>query len=1267
MMERNNKFNSLTPEILNENRKIYTEALDYAFSNSDIKNIAITGIYGAGKSTVWNTYLKKKKNFKNIITVSLGQYEDELDYSVRDTLRENTDNSIDDRVERQLINQILSQIKGKKIPLSKYRIKENRSWWSNLLQSLLLSSFIISILLWVMVDKIIVLATDLKYDFNLVSFSRICGLMFLFPLIYFIYIFYRDNRFRLSKINFKGAEANLGEIENSDETIFDKNIKELVYLLKSSKAKVIVFEDLDRYDNIEIFTKLRELNFLLNKHVYVNGNVALIKFLYNFLLNKCSYVNDSIAPIKFLYNFLLNKCSHLNGYTAPIRFVYMVRDGLFISKNRVKFFDFILPIVPVIDSKNSENKLLEYVQNIENKPDEKVLSKIALYIDDMRLLKNIINEYIIYSNVIALKTLELNKEKLFSLIVLKNICPYEFDLLQENKGYIVSVFNNINEHRIRLAKELESEIKKIDNEIKDIENRIEQDKFQIMALSIPVTVCLYNFQNINWAEFLREYSKKPEEEFYITYNNGARRSYIYPTFIEKYNLENDENQELISKFEFGKKREVQHLMNKKAKIKNQLYAINTCTLKEILLKLSVDKIENVFELRENTILNYDFHIIKFLILDGLIDETYWHYKSYFYFGSLGKNDTIFLKNLLESKEQDVLLDIENPNKIIEKLEIKDFVRFNILNKKLFENCLMLDNNIYIKKITESVMRNELYQELVKIIETLTLESVKRYVAILLECNFDCLIEALEVAAGNSLVASESILISICTSNEISVEELGKFKNFIEENENLISLIDESDFSNFITNIYKSNIKFQNLSESETNVKRLKNIESIQAYKLSIDNILFIVNQLLDKDIQYGNLLNTIYENNILEKSREYIQNNFDEFICEYIDGNIYEESYTNSEKLLINILSSNISIDYKKKYVVYNETIVTNVNELKNITNIGDICNDFFDKDKIVFNSDSIAFYWSVSKKYSTNFLNYLDRNINDENVNEVLKENYIMCNTLVNDDEITDKVFDFTLKFVDKKIEKINNKLPSDRISKLINNNLISVTEHNVNTLVENEFNSEIIQFILQENELEDEIFEIILGNELSRDLVYLLINSDVSDENALKCIDYLNDETKIEKIYSDKLELLEYVIENYLSSDNISYICNNFEGFDLKNQFIDSLYEKDRLMELKDDDLNKNVLMNILSKIEIDVDIKVQLIIIKVKSKTNEKELMEYIEAVPKISNISTVWQNKRPKIDNTYEEEIAEALINSRYVKKYGDKKVNRITLNKKRILK
>lgn len=117
----NIKFESLTPKILDKNNPIYTKALDFAFENDSIKNIAITGVYGSGKSTIWNTYVKEK-NLKNIITVSLGKYEDECGkYKYNnDEKGENiscspeVDNEKENRIERQIINQIVSQIDSKK-------------------------------------------------------------------------------------------------------------------------------------------------------------------------------------------------------------------------------------------------------------------------------------------------------------------------------------------------------------------------------------------------------------------------------------------------------------------------------------------------------------------------------------------------------------------------------------------------------------------------------------------------------------------------------------------------------------------------------------------------------------------------------------------------------------------------------------------------------------------------------------------------------------------------------------------------------------------------------------------------------------------------------------------------------------------------------------------------------------------------------------------------------------------------------------------------
>lgn len=77
-----------------------------------------------------------------------------------------------------------------------------------------------------------------------------------------------------SKITFKGAEANVNDDKN-DESVLDRDIKELVYLLRSSGTKVVVFEDLDRYNNTSIYTKLRELNFLLNHYIKISGDIEI--------------------------------------------------------------------------------------------------------------------------------------------------------------------------------------------------------------------------------------------------------------------------------------------------------------------------------------------------------------------------------------------------------------------------------------------------------------------------------------------------------------------------------------------------------------------------------------------------------------------------------------------------------------------------------------------------------------------------------------------------------------------------------------------------------------------------------------------------------------------------------------------------------------------------------------------------------------------------------------------------------------------------------
>ncbi|QGH00453.1 hypothetical protein EA456_08290 [Streptococcus dysgalactiae subsp. dysgalactiae] len=1243
---KHNKFNALTPEVLKENKQIYTEALDYAFSNDGIKNIAITGIYGAGKSTVWNTYVHEKE-LSSIITVSLGKYKNNIKDDgnrLKEVSLINTSNSesegienkhsnekqraedIDDdnRVERQLINQILSQIESKKIPLSKYGFKSNKNFFSICLQSFAFLSIICSLLLWIIRDDFISFVNEQYKNFNGISLMLVCAILLFVPLFYYLYIFNRGNKFKISKITFKGTEANIND-NNSDESVLDRDIKELVYLLRSSGSKIIVFEDLDRYDNASIYTKLRELNFLLNKYVKINDEKE-----------------------------------------KPVRFIYMLKDSLFFSKNRTKFFDFILPIVPVVDSKTSENELIELLKEVENAPDRSLLADIALYVDDMRLLKNIVNEYMVYSKIIPLGKIDLESNKLFALITLKNIFPNEFDLLQEDKGFIRTIFDELESNKKKVVSNLKQKLEKIDENIKFINNRIANDKFEAMALMISTDVRPYYNQSKTMSQFLKDWSQNPDTGFDIKYPSGSQY-FTYNDFLNRYVLTDDEKKALVEKLPEDFSVEMNKLNLDREKTKKQIRDIEIYSYRELISKMTVEQRDKLFSIDGFDIVeSHYFPLIRFLIVDGLLDETYWYYKGNFNVDTsniLKRNDMIYMKGLKEGKALDIFLDVETPNEIVNRLKLSDFSRFNILNKKVLKTCLEKKQTENVVAIVDSVDINDKYKDLLKILDEFDLDIVRIYSNILLKNNVDRLINTLEFCEDENIDTFKNVLISVLTNKTIDLVNLAAFKTYIEQNENIISLIPEEKFDVFIDNICSGGIKFEDISEANCDKVRLEGVEQVHAYKLNVRNLLFITEAILEKTVNYGRLLSEIYNSSKLSSSKEYIEDNFSIVISDYIDESKSEKKYSNSEEILLRILNSDISDEYKLGYVEKNETVISKLTDLQDNSVTTRILDCLLRKNKVKFCSDNIASYWNMNEEYSDDFIEYLDNNLYEDNNEEILKNNISVCNTFINSPFVSDKIFAFVIKYADEPISNVDQKLTKNRVNTLVQQRLIEVTEKNIETLWNNSYYAELILLAnYDDNEAEELVINTLLEYELSDELIYGLVNSDIADGNSMKLIDAIKESVLVERINPTKKTIIEHIIKGGLSSVNIDYICKSFKMFELKDEFIKSLDDENKLDDLKDKNLNKDFMQYILGYSDIELSTKVSLILTKIKNGLSVNVLEGYISSVKEISDLSNVWKSKQPLLDNSYKAEVGQALIKFGYVKPRKNKDYPRIMLSK-----
>ena len=1240
------KFNALTPEVLKENKQIYTEALDYAFSNNDIKNIAITGIYGAGKSTVWNTYVYRK-GLSNVITVSLGKYKNNINDDdslkkvsvtkfansetdgAKDKLRNENQRTVniddDNRVERQLINQILSQIESKKIPLSKYGFKSNKSILNICLQSLAFLSIICSILLWITRDTFLPFVNELHKNFDGTSLILLCSLLLFVPLFYYLYIFNRGNKFKISKITFKGTEANIND-NNSDESVLDRDIKELVYLLRSSNSKIVVFEDLDRYDNASIYTKLRELNFLLNKYVKINDEKE-----------------------------------------KPVRFIYMLKDSLFFSKNRTKFFDFILPIVPVVDSKTSENELIELLKEVENAPDRSLLADISLYVDDMRLLKNIVNEYIVYSKIIPLGKIDLESNKLFALITLKNIFPNEFDLLQEDKGFIRTIFDELEYNKKKVVSNLKQKLEKIDENIKFINSRIANDKFEAMALMISTDVRPYNNQSKTMSQFLKDWSQNPDTSFDIKYPSGSQY-FTYNDFLNRYVLTDDEKKALVEKFPEDFSVEINKLNLDREKIKKQVKDIEIYSYKEIISKLTAEQRDELFSIDGFDIVeSHYFPLIRFLILEGLLDETYWYYKGNFNVDTsniLKRNDMIYMKGLKEGKSLDIFLDVETPNEIVNRLKLSDFSRFNILNKKVLKTCLEKKQTENIVAIVDSVYINDKYNDLLKILDEFDLNIVRIYSNILLKNNVDGLVNTLEFCRDENIDTFKNILISVLTNKTIDLVNLDVFKTYIEQNENIIPLIPEEEFDVFIDNIRSAGIEFEDVSEANCDKVRLACVEQVHAYKLNVRNLLFITEVILEKTINYGSLLSEIYNSSQLSSSKEYIEDNFSIVISDYIDENKSEKNYTNSEEILLRILNSDISDKYKLGYVEKNETVISKLTDLQDNSVTTRILDCLLRKNKVKFCSDNIASYWNMNEEYSDDFVEYLDNNLDEDNNEDILKNNISVCNTFINSPFVSDKIFAFVIKYADEPISNVDHKLIQNRVNTLVQQRLIEVTEKNIETLWNNSYYAELILLAnYDDDEAEEIVINTLLEYELPDELIYGLVNSEIADGNSMKLIDSIKESVLVERINPTKKTIIEYIIKGGLSSANIDYICKSFKMFELKDEFIESLDNEGKLDDLKDENLNEDFMQYILVSSDIELSTKVSLILTKIKNGLSVNVLEGYISSVKEISDLSNVWKSKQPLLDNSYKAKVGQALIKFGYVKLRKNKDYPRIMLSRR----
>lgn len=482
---------------VDEDKSSYEEEFNqikYALENDKVKNLAILGKFGTGKSSLISSFFKHEQiNNKMIsdieyVTVSLADFDylkenssDNIEENLADNSKSDNDNNSDitdknssnassenrvdssnknnhlsgkssyqnlDAVEKEIIRQLSFGKLSKNVPIS-FLSKFKTSLCDNLVISLYLSPLLVLFLSGFFIKD------EIVHLFNYVPGCTLTKLFVLTAItVAYVFIFFKFLSPRLRFKHLSLSSLSISVEQRDSDNIIDAYLDEITYLFEQSNCKYVIFEDLDRGNNPEVFTHLRNLNIVLNNDIRCKNK------------KRCFW----------------KRCKR------KIVFIYLLRNDLLSPQDMVKFFDFTISITPyaascnvafhalkirdelyayykkIEDDENSEEKL-NASQEIEvHDPsdqqdknskssleiksfkksqffteealDNDFIISVARFVGDLRNIKQIFNDYqlLIGNFEFLLDDSKSIVKKIFSISALKNYYPSDYNNLISNKG-----------------------------------------------------------------------------------------------------------------------------------------------------------------------------------------------------------------------------------------------------------------------------------------------------------------------------------------------------------------------------------------------------------------------------------------------------------------------------------------------------------------------------------------------------------------------------------------------------------------------------------------------------------------------------------------------------------------------------------------------------------------------------------------------------------------------------------------------------------------
>ncbi len=414
----------LVPAHVPEQHKVYSDELVSLLEDNKrrkrVWNIALTGGYGSGKSSVLAGV--RDRLASRVVEISLSSLSD---VGVQPFDRQSSE--LTNYIQKEIVKQLLYRERPVSVPGSRFRrisrLPKRRAMLTSVLAGVLVAA-----VFWVTGwGAPLQLGPDAEWWQRPVILGAI-GLIAAVGTFAAQVLF--SHRVRIDKLGTSATSVSL--TGDADGSYFDEYLDEIVYFFEMTGRDVVIIEDLDRFEDPSIYASLRELNTVLNSSGQLRKRP--VHFIYA--------VRDSV--FEDLEDARRDRNGKAPAPTADADPGVWQADSALSdpATQRTKFFELVIPIVPFITHRSSADLLSDMMREIDPDVSFDVIRIVAKHVTDMRLLRNIANEYRVFrARILAPGLLRgLTPSGLFAVVAYKNTHLQDFEQIRVGASVLDTVY-----------------------------------------------------------------------------------------------------------------------------------------------------------------------------------------------------------------------------------------------------------------------------------------------------------------------------------------------------------------------------------------------------------------------------------------------------------------------------------------------------------------------------------------------------------------------------------------------------------------------------------------------------------------------------------------------------------------------------------------------------------------------------------------------------------------------------------------------------------